>query len=369
MASRARCLTRFDALDRRIVALALPALGTLLVEPIYNLTDSAIVGHLGRTPLGALAVAGGALNIVGWVAAFVEMATVSMVAYRRGAGDEAGAARAAGAAYGLSVVVGLATAAAVALLAPYVTALIGGRGPTGREAVLYLRISAVGLVPLLISLAGNGHLTGLADTKRPFLIALVANAANVILEITLVYGARLGIAGSAWGTVAAQVVSAGLFAAVARRATIRPARPRRAEVQRLVIDGVRLSVRTIALGVVLLASTALAARLGTSVLAGHQIALQIWTTLALGLDSLAVPAQVFVGEALGRGEPSAAREVGRRTLAFGLLAGAVVGALTVALAWILPSVFSADPSVHAAATRALVVCGAMQPIAAARLRA
>ena len=234
----------------------------------------------------------------------------------------------------------------------------------GREAVTYLRISAVGLVPLLVSLAGNGHLTGLEDTKRPFLIALVANAANVLLEIAFVYGAGLGIAGSAWGTVGAQIVSAALFVFVVRRASIRAARPRRAEVKRLVIDGIRLSIRTIALGVVLLASTALAARLGTAILAGHQIALQIWTTLALALDSLAVPAQVFVGEALGQGDPSAARRVGGRTLRFGLVGGGFVGALTIGLAWILPSIFSAEPAVHAAATPALIVCGAMQPVAA-----
>jgi putative MATE family efflux protein len=364
MASRLGRLAHIDKLDRRIVALAVPALGTLLVEPLYNLTDSAIVGHLGREPLAALAIAGGALNIVGWVAAFLEMATVSMVAFRRGAGDKAGAGRAAGAAYSLSLLVGLAIAAGVALVAPYLTAVIGGHGVVAHEAVTYLRISAVGLVPLLVSLAGNGHLTGLEDTKRPFLIALVANGVNVVLEISFVYGLGLGIAGSAWGTVGAQGVSAVLFAVVSRRAAILPAWPRRAEVRRLVIDGVRLSIRTIALGVVLLASTALAARLGTSVLAGHQIALQIWTTLALALDSLAVPAQVFVGEALGRGELDVARAVGRRTLAFGGLAGSLVGALTIAVAWILPSVFSADPAVHAAATPALLVCGAMQPVAA-----
>src|ERR1039458_6480583 len=109
---------RFDALDRRIVALALPALGALLVEPIYNLTDSAIVGHLGRAPLGALAVASGILNIVGWTSAFVEMATVSLVAFRRGAGDEAGARRAVGAAYVSSLAIGVVVAVGGALPAP-----------------------------------------------------------------------------------------------------------------------------------------------------------------------------------------------------------------------------------------------------------
>ena len=49
-----------DARDRRIVALAIPALGTLAVEPLYVLVDTAIVGHLGTTPLAGLALAASA---------------------------------------------------------------------------------------------------------------------------------------------------------------------------------------------------------------------------------------------------------------------------------------------------------------------
>lgn len=353
-----------DALDRRILALAAPALAALLVEPLYNLTDSAIVGHLGRTPLGGLAVAAALLNIVGWTSAFVETVTVSLVSFRRGAGDYAGASRVVGAAYVMSAGIGLAAAAAVALFAPFAATVFGAHGQVAHAAVTYLRIAAVGLVPLLLSLAGNGHLVGLADTRRPFLIALAANAVNVVLEVVLVYVVHAGIAGSAWGTVAAQFVSAGLYLLASRRAALTPARPSRDEVVRLGRDGARLTVRTVALGLALLASTAIAARLGTAQLAGHQIALQVWLLLALTLDALAVPAQVYVGEALGGDDPGHAVEVGRRVLRMGLAGGLAVGALTVSTAWVLPAVFSGDAGVHRQATMALIVCGLVQPAAA-----
>lgn len=353
-----------DALDRRILALALPALGALLVEPIYNLTDSAIIGHLGARPLAALALAGGALAIIGWTAGFLEMATVSMVAYRRGAGDDDGASRAVGAAYLVSLALGVVVAGALALLAPVIVAALGGRGVVASEAVTYLRISAIGLVPLLVSLAGNGHLVGLKDTRTPLYLALAANVANVALEVVLVYVAHLGIAGSAWGTVVAQLLSAVLFLAASRRAAVAPARPRIGELKRLALDGVRLTIRTVALGFALLAATAIAARIGTTVLAGHQIALQIWTLLSLSLDALAAPAQVYVGEALGQGDIDGAREVGRRTLRLGLVAGLVAGMLVVAVAWVLPAVFSPDAGVQHEATLALLVCGALEPAAA-----
>jgi Na+-driven multidrug efflux pump len=67
-------------LDRRIAALALPALGAIAAEPAYNLADTAIVGHLGRTPLGALAIASTALTTTAWLAIFLSTATTSAVA-------------------------------------------------------------------------------------------------------------------------------------------------------------------------------------------------------------------------------------------------------------------------------------------------
>ena len=78
---------------------------------------------------------------------------------------------------------------------------------------------------------------------------------------------------------------------------MRPHRPGRAEVTALLRDGHQLSVRTIALGVVPLTTTAIAARLGPVALGGQQIAMRVWYLLALLLDALAVPAQVYVSHA------------------------------------------------------------------------
>ena len=67
-------------LDRRIAALALPALGSIAAEPAYSLADTAIVGHLGRVPLDSLAIATTALNMTAWLAIFLTTATTSAVA-------------------------------------------------------------------------------------------------------------------------------------------------------------------------------------------------------------------------------------------------------------------------------------------------
>ena len=351
-------------LDRRIAKLAIPALGSIAAEPLYNLADTAIVGHLGRSPLDALAIAVSVLSVVAWLAIFLSTATTTEVARNTAQGAHRAAAQAVGAAYAVAAGWGAVTATVLAILAPYAVWLLGGRGAIGSAATEYARISAIGLPFLYLSFAGNGHLTGQQDTRTPLRIAVFANVVNLALEAFLVFGQHAGLAGSAWGTVAAQIIAAAAYARASRRSALRPAAPTGAELRALLRDGHRLSVRTIALGLVPLAVTAVAARLGPVPLAGQQIGYRVWYLLSLSLDALAVPAQVYVSAALGTGDREAARLAARRTLVLGLAAGVGLAVVTALLALVAPQVFTADPAVRHDAVVALLCAALTQPLAA-----
>jgi Na+-driven multidrug efflux pump len=179
-----------------------------------------------------------------------------------------------------------------------------------------------------------------------------------------VFGLHTGLAGSAWGTVAAQVAAAAAYARASWRSASPPQRPTEADVRALLRDGHRLSVRTIALGVVPLAVTAVAARLGPVPLAGQQVAYRIWYLLSLSLDAFAVPAQVYVSAALGTGDREAARLAARRTRTLGLAAGIALAVITAALAFGAPAMFTTDPAVRHDAIIALLCAALTQPLAA-----
>jgi putative MATE family efflux protein len=351
-------------LDRRIAALAVPALGSIAAEPLYNLADTAIVGHLGRTQLDSLAIATTALMLAAWLSIFLSTATTSAVAGLAAARQPGQAAQATGAAYLVAAVGGILVAVILAAAAPLLAQLLGAQPAVLAGAVTYLRISAVGVPFLYLSYAGNGHLIGLADTRTPLRIALAANVLNVGLEAGLVYGAHWGLRGSAWGTVIAQLAAAAAYAAASRRQRIRPARPDRRQLTTLLRAGHQLSVRTIALGVVPLTTTAVAARLGPVALGGQQIAMRVWYLLSISLDALAVPAQVYVSTALGAGDPRAAHHTARRSVRLGLIAGGALAVLTAALAPVVPAVFTHDPAIQHQATAALLVSALTQPLAA-----
>jgi Na+-driven multidrug efflux pump len=155
-----------------------------------------------------------------------------------------------------------------------------------------------------------------------------------------------------------------MFVAVSMRRTGSATRAAGAEVRRLLRDAGPIVVRTVALGAAITGSAAIAARVGGATLAGHQITAQVWLFLALIVDALAVPAQVFVGAELGRADPSAAAQVGARCLRIGFLLSAVLTVVTCALAPVLPYLFTTDPQVRHVATIGLFLCGAQQVFAA-----
>ena len=349
--------------DRRILALGLPALATVLVEPLYTIIDTAIVGHLGTAPLAGLALASSVLTASFWVFNFLSFGTVARVAFLTGRRQDRDAATVAAQGLWLCACIGLPVLGLLVAFAPPIGRAMGGHEAVLDSAVTYLRISAVGTPFVLVALVGNGYLRGVADTRTPLRIVVVANVINVVLEVVLVYGLDLGVAGSAWGTVVAQAIAAAWFAVlVARRiaptgATLQPVWQ---EMRRLMVIGRHLLVRTGALLTTLTLATAVAARLGQVTLAAHQVALQVWLFLTIGWDGLAIPAQTLTGTFLGEGSIGEARSYARRMCVLGVWAGVAVGAVIVAFAGLLPHIFTADGHVARRATAALIVVGVLQ---------
>jgi putative MATE family efflux protein len=358
-----------DRLDRRIVGLAIPALGALAIEPLYVLVDTAIVGRLGTTPLAGLALASSVLLLVVAGCNFLAYGTTQRLAHHRGAGRHEDAAAVGVQALWLAMALGVPLAVAVAALAEPAARLLGGSGDVLEAATTYLRISAIGLPFVLVALVGNGVLRGVADLRTPLVVALVANAANVVLELLFVYGLDYGIAGSASSTVIVQAGAAVAYLAVIRR-HLQPAvtrKPDREHLVPLLAAGQHLLVRVGAMLAVFTASTAVAARVDDATLAAHQIVLQVFSLFALVVDALAIPAQTLVAAALGGEGLDAATTIGRRVLRLSLLAGVGLAAILVAVAWPLPWVFTDDADVASRAAAGLVILALAQPAAGAAM--
>jgi putative MATE family efflux protein len=353
--------------DGEIARLAVPAFGALIAEPLYLLADTAVVGHLGTPQLAGLAVAGQALTTTYAVFIFLAYGTTAAVARLLGAGAEDEAGRQAVQSIWLALAVSaVLVPAGVGLAGPVVRA-IGADGAAAGYAETYLRISALGIPAMLVIYAATGYLRGLQDTRTPLALAIGSAAVNLVLELVLIYGLGYGIGASAAATVATQYGAVAIYAVLVGRAAVRlhvPLRPDPAAVRRLAQVGFALFIRTSSLYVVYTLATTVAARLGPAEVGAHQVAMQVWITIALGLDAIAIAGQALTGRLLGAGDAVAARAATRRMIELGLGAGLAAAVFVLATATVLPHAFTGDPAVLHLATFLLIFVAVQEPAGA-----
>ncbi|MDT5335318.1 MAG: hypothetical protein QOD90_823 [Mycobacterium sp.] len=336
------------ATGRRIAGLALPALGVLAAEPVYLLFDLAVVGRLGAVALAGLAIGGLILSLVSSQLTFLSYGTTARAARYFGAGDRASAVGEGVQATWLAIALGTVVVAVVQAAAVPLLTLIADGGEIAETALPWLRIAIFGAPAILISLAGNGWMRGVQDTARPLRYVVAGFALSAVLCPTLVYGwlgmPRMGVSGSAVANLAGQSLAGVLFC----RALLAERVPLRVDVAVLraqVVMGRDLVVRTLAFQACFVSAAAVAARFGAAAVAAHQVVLQLWSFLALVLDSLAIAAQSLVGAALGAGQLAHAKSVAWRVTIFSTVAAAVLAAVFAAGASVFPHLFTSDRSV------------------------
>ncbi|MFI7324506.1 MATE family efflux transporter [Streptomyces rubiginosohelvolus] len=352
--------------DREIIALAVPAFGALVAEPLFVMVDSAVVGHLGTPQLAGLGIAAALLMTAVSIFVFLAYATTAAVARRVGAGDLPAAIRQGMDGIWLALLLGAAVVALAIPTAPWLVDVFGASDTAAPYAITYLRISILGIPAMLVVLAATGVLRGLQDTRTPLYVAIGGFTANAALNVTLVYGAGLGIAGSAWGTVIAQAGMAAVYLVVVIRGARKHGaslRPDAAGIRASARAGVPLLIRTLSLRAVLMIATAVAARLGDVDIAAHQIILSLWSLTAFALDAIAIAGQAIIGRYLGADDEKGAREACRRMVEWGIGCGIVLGVLIVLARPLFIPLFTSDPSVKDALLPALLVVAVSQPIA------
>ncbi|MGP3533762.1 MATE family efflux transporter [Microbacterium sp. RD1] len=354
-------------LNREILRLAVPALGALIAEPLFLLVDSALVGHLGVAPLAGLGIAGAVLQTIVGLMVFLAYSTTPAVARRFGAGDPTRAVSVGIDGMWLALGLGAVLALAGSLTTPVLVGLFGAGAEVTENAEAYLLVSMWGLPAMLIVFAATGLLRGMQDTVTPLWIAGAGFAANAVLNVVFIYGFGWGIAGSAVGTVVAQWGMVAAYVAVIGRLARRHAasvRPQREGVRGSARSGGWMFLRTVSLRVALLATVAVATGLGTDELAGWQVVFTMFSAAAFALDALAIAAQALVGKGLGAGDETEVSMVLRRTTAWGLWFGVIVGGLIAALSGVLGLVFTGDPALAALIQPALLVLALAQPLSA-----
>jgi MATE family multidrug resistance protein len=353
--------------DREILSLSVPALAGLAADPLASLVDTAFVGQLGSTALAALGINTSLFSLTFVVFNFLAYGTTPRVGRHVGTGNRKAAGRVVVRALTLAVAAGAVALTALQLLAVPLLRLMGATDALLGPALDYLRVRACAGPAVLLIAAANGAFRGYQDTRTPMIVTVAFNVINVALDPILIFGLGWGLAGAALATAVAQWVGAGAFLVlllVTRREAlgIELALPRPRSLLPFLTVGRDLLVRTGALVGTMTLATAVAARVGVTAVAAHQVAAQLWTFLALVVDALAVAAQALVSRHLGAGDPHTARTVSNRLLQWGLAVGVALGLAFLALRPVLPSFFTQDPATITTLLGVYLFVAALQPL-------
>ena len=353
--------------DRDILGLALPALGELAVDPLVSLVDTAFVGQLGSTQLGALGVNASIFSMAFVAFNFLAYGTTPRVSRAVGNDNPQKAGRIVMHSIVLAVVVGVGALALLQWLAGPILALMGATGDLREPAMTYLRIRACAGPAVLLMNAGRGSFRGYSDTRTPMYVMGGINLVNLILDPILIFGLGFGLAGAATARVIAQWSGAIAFLVLllyVRRdeLEIPLVLPSIQELVPFLKVGRELFIRTVSLIGTMTLATAVAARVGVTAVAAHQVANQLWTFLALVVDALAIAAQTLVARQIGEGEPDEARAVSDRLLQWGIGIGVLLGvAFFAARPW-LPGLFVDDPETIGPLLDVFIFVALLQPL-------
>ncbi len=320
---------------RDLLRLAVPASLAIASEPVLNIVDTAMIGHLGVEPLAAKAIATSLIGAVSWIFAFLIFGTTSLVASQYGSRNYPACGEIFRHALALAVAGGTLAASLCFLFAPQLYSIMGATPAVAELGIPYFRIRCAA-IPMLFSIyAAVGFLRGVQNTVAPMLVAFAMSATHIVLDYALIYGGfgfpALGLRGAAVAAVAAHGLGIAaylrllLFSDYTGPYELNSWKLRVRRFRNLSRIAGDLAVRTAGLRLSLVFATAILARMGPVYLAAYEIVFQLFIFCSDTIDGLAVAGQTLVARHLGAGHGRRALRLGRMLVGWGCAGGALFG--------------------------------------------
>ena len=292
---------------QRIWQLAWPLILSNLSVPLLGLVDTAIMGHLAHARyLAAVTIGATIITFVYWAFGFLRMGTVGLTAQAFGAQDEPRQWQMLYLPGLLGAVIGVLVIALSPVFIPAAVSYMQAAADVSLLATEYLRIRIFSAPAVLMTYVAMGWLLGRQDSHGPLLILVFTNISNIALNLILVLGYQLQVAGVAWGSLVADYLGFATAVWLVWR-QLRPLanlsiswRQSQSIIRELVHLNGYLFIRTLILLFVFAFITAQSASIGTQVLAANTLLLQYITLLAYFLDGFAHAAEASCGEKIGR---------------------------------------------------------------------
>ena len=204
-----RCVMTKGSISKNLILFAIPLFLGQLLQQLYNVVDSVVVGNvLGKEALAAVSTTGSLIFLmVGFINGLF-MGSSVIIGKRYGAGDEKGVSIAAHTGITFSILMGLVLTVFGYFFTPVLLGWMGTPEDVMPNSIMYFKIYFLGGLGNVLYSACCGVFQAMGDSKRPLYYLMVSTVLNTVLDILFVRNLGFGIAGAALATVIAQFVSA-----------------------------------------------------------------------------------------------------------------------------------------------------------------
>lgn len=195
---------------RQILIFFFPIMIGTLFQQLYNTVDTIIVGRfVGKAALASIGGNGTVITnlIIGFFTGLSTGATV-ILSQTYGAHDKDGIQKSLHTAYALSIVIGILLSIVGLFVTPWLLSMMNTPSDIMEASVTYLRIYFIGLLATIIYNMGSAIMRAIGDSKRPLIYLIICSFINIVLDLLFVIVFKMGIAGAAYATVIAQLISA-----------------------------------------------------------------------------------------------------------------------------------------------------------------
>lgn len=196
----------------KLIRFTVPIVLGNLLQQLYTAADRIVVGQFAADGAGALAAIGAtasAINLL--IGLFVGIATGTNVicANLLGAHNIKDLRKSMHTSVLVGILCGVGMLLVGVLSAPFILDWMGTPEIISPSATMYMQIYFLGVPASLVYNIGAGILRSYGDTKRPMFILIISGLINVILNVVLVLGFHMDVAGVAIATVVSLYASAG----------------------------------------------------------------------------------------------------------------------------------------------------------------
>lgn len=319
---------------KKILFFSIPLILGNLLQQLYNTADSIIVGNFVGS--NALAAVGSSTSLINLLIAFSQGAAVGagvVVSQYLGADDRKGIHDAVHTSMAIALILGIALTIGGVFLSRPLLLWMNTPQDVLADSVAYLQIYFGGVVFNVLYNMASGILNAVGNSKRSLLYLGSASLTNIILDLLLVRGFHMGVAGAAIATDISQLVSSVLAIGFLVRVpssyqiSFRHIRIQKKMASRIIRIGLPTGIQNMVISFSNVLVQSSVNRFGADAMAGFGAYMKIDGFNILPVTSFSMAVTTFTGQNYGAGKIDRVKKGMWATLAMGFIYTIATGAL------------------------------------------